>query len=282
MLHSSGPYTISRHVRVILFVGLLAGLAILTACTRERPPLPGTTPFPTLPAISATIAVGATPTIDPQTTPVVVVTPGIVGKDAGLAPTPATDENAPTGATAGGASGDLQSYTVQPGDTLYAIARKFGVDPQLLIDINQIANPSALQVGQQLRLPDQAQPAPAANAENSTDGATQTGAGYIHIVKRGETLFGIAQKYGVPLDQLAQANNITNPSALRAGQKLTIPTGSQQTPNAGSAQRIHIVQPGETLTAIAARYGVSPQAVMQANGLQNPNRIRSGQKLIIP
>lgn len=277
MLHSSGHYTMSRHRRFILFAGLLTSLATLAACTRERPSLPGTTPFPTLPAISATIAVGATPTTNPQTTPIVIVTPGAVGRDAGLAPTPATDEAAPIGGAAGDASAVAQTYTVQAGDTLYAIARKFGVEPQLLIDLNQIANPSALQVGQQIRLPDQTQPAPAA-----ANDAVQTGAGYTHVVQRGETLFGIAQKYGVPLDQLAQANNITNPSSLRAGQKLTIPTGSQQTPNAGSTQRIHIVQPGETLTAIAARYGVSPQAVMQANGIQNPNRIRSGQKLIIP
>lgn len=71
-------------------------------------------------------------------------------------------------------------------------------------------------------------------------------------------------------------NGLTDPDHLRVGQTLTIPVGSMP------SQRIHRVQPGESLASIARRYGVSLAALAQANGLSNPNRIVVGQVLVIP
>lgn len=271
---------------LVITSAVLCALLLLGGCTRERPVLggsePGVTPGLTASPVQplATVAGGnsdaaaaAIPTLAIAATPtaLVVEAGGTLSPDAGLPPTPDAPDITPQPTTAAGspASGESFIYKVQPGDTVFGIARKFGVEAQALLALNQIPNPNALSVGQELRVPGQ------------PPAGTQTGEGYVHVVAAGETLFGIAQKYGVPLDQLAQVNQITNPSSLRVGQRLLIPTGAQQTPNAG-AQRVHVVQPGETLTSIAAQYGVSPQALMQINNLQNPNRIVSGQRLTIP
>lgn len=97
----------------------------------------------------------------------------------------------------------------------------------------------------------------------------------IHIVRPGETLYGIARYYGVDMWTIARVNNILNPNRIYVGQRLTIPTGA-------TTGFIHVVQPGETLTRIALRYGVSTWAIAQANGIYNMNYIWVGQRLLIP
>jgi LysM repeat protein len=104
-----------------------------------------------------------------------------------------------------------------------------------------------------------------------------------HIVQPGETLSGIAQRYGVSVQALMQANGIANASLIRSGQRLVIPGNSAGTQSSATvAPGVHVVKSGETLSGIAARYGVSMQAVAQANGISNPSLIRSGQRLTIP
>jgi len=97
----------------------------------------------------------------------------------------------------------------------------------------------------------------------------------IHIVRPGETLFSIARYYGVDMWAIARANSILNPNYIYVGQRLVIPTG-------GTTGFVHVVQPGETLTRIAIRYGVSVWAIANANGIYNPNHIWVGQRLLIP
>ncbi|MBC8450198.1 MAG: LysM peptidoglycan-binding domain-containing protein [Chloroflexi bacterium] len=101
--------------------------------------------------------------------------------------------------------------------------------------------------------------------------------GAVHVVQPGETLYAIAQRYGVSPGAIVSANGLLNPNFIYVGQRLTIPQGTP-TPGGG----VHIVQRGETLYAIARRYGVEPQAIINANGLLNPNRLLVGQQLIIP
>ena len=192
-----------------------------------------------------------------------------------MAPASVTEVAAPESPGADG------QYQVQAGDTLYSIATRFGVTVKALVEANQITDPNALRVGQELRIP-----GASASTDAGSDAGTDAGDSsnqYVHVVEAGETLFAIAQRYGVPLDQLASANDITNPNTLRVGQRLVIPRGgAAPSDSPDSNVRVHIVQPGETLTAIAARYGVAPDAIMRANGLDNPNRIYTGQQLTIP
>lgn len=115
-----------------------------------------------------------------------------------------------------------------------------------------------------------------------------------HVVQAGETLSGIAAIYGTTVDAIVQANNLTDADDISEGQALiipssaaSIPTGaataaSVSTPSSSVGQRIHVVQVGETLSEIARTYGVTTEAIVQANGLDNPNAISVGQALVIP
>ncbi|ANU08719.1 M23 family metallopeptidase [Paraurantiacibacter namhicola] len=93
----------------------------------------------------------------------------------------------------------------------------------------------------------------------------------VHVVEDGETLKGIANRAGVPLSIIAEANGLAEPYVVKRGQKLVIPR-----------QRSHTVKPGESLSRIAERYGVPQSQIALANGIDNPGTIRSGQRLIIP
>jgi len=101
------------------------------------------------------------------------------------------------------------------------------------------------------------------------------------VVKPGETLSEIADRHGVSLNRLMQANGISNPNMVVAGQKLVLP-GSSNGAGGSSRGGSITVQPGDTLSDIADRQGVSLNQLMQANGITNPNMVVAGQKLVLP
>ncbi|WP_152918084.1 LysM peptidoglycan-binding domain-containing protein, partial [Ardenticatena maritima] len=97
--------------------------------------------------------------------------------------------------------------------------------------------------------------------------------------------YAIARTYGVSPDAIIAANNLQPPYTVYPGQELIIPEATSdetQTGDTTSEQRIHVVQEGEWLYAIARTYGVSPDAIIAANNLQPPYTVYPGQKLIIP
>ena len=108
-------------------------------------------------------------------------------------------------------------YTVKPGDWLFKIAREFGVDPQAIIDLNNLADPSSLEPGLVLKIP--------AASEETTPATTGTpvAGGTVHIVKAGEWIWQIARIYGVDPQAIIDANNLTNPGLIYPGMELTIP-----------------------------------------------------------
>jgi len=173
---------------------------------------------------------------------------------------------------------------VQPGDTLSQIALENGVTVAQLSALNSISDPNRIYTGQRLRLTPQAAgatPAPVAKAK-----ATEV----VHVVAWGETLTGIARRYGSTISAIAEANGIANPSFLRVGQRLSIPgTAAPAAPTKpkpavapAPAPMIHVVASGETLTGIARRYGSTISAIAAANGIANPSFLRVGQRLSIP
>ncbi|MCR2804509.1 LysM peptidoglycan-binding domain-containing protein [Paenibacillus soyae] len=96
----------------------------------------------------------------------------------------------------------------------------------------------------------------------------------IHTVRRGDSLWELSQQFGVTLEQLYAANGITAQSPLVIGQAIIIPT-----PGDGTTHR---VLAGESLWKIGQRYGVSIQALLEANNLTNPALIYPGMTLTIP
>src|SRR5690606_18087573 len=96
----------------------------------------------------------------------------------------------------------------------------------------------------------------------------------IHTVKRNDSLWNLAQQYGVPLQHIVEVNGIEQNDPLVVGQALIIPSPS--------GSKTHRVVRGESLWSIARQYGLSLQEVAAANQLSNPANIRPGQIIIIP
>jgi LysM repeat protein len=125
-----------------------------------------------------------------------------------------------------------------------------------------------------------------ATAEAAGEAAVAAGAGNKYIVRWGDTLFSIAQRFGVTVDAIRQANGLTSDFII-VGQELTIPgatippgPGAPPPPPGGPA--IHIVQPGENLFRIALRYDTTVECIAEANHIINPWFIYVGQELVIP
>jgi LysM repeat protein len=102
------------------------------------------------------------------------------------------------------------------------------------------------------------------------------------IVRPGQTLSEIAREQGVTLPQLVALNGISNPDRIFAGQRLVIASEAPTPAAAAAPATTHQVARGETLTAIAARYGTTIGALAAANGISNPSFIRVGQVLAVP
>jgi murein DD-endopeptidase MepM/ murein hydrolase activator NlpD len=94
-------------------------------------------------------------------------------------------------------------------------------------------------------------------------------------VAPGENLSLVAVRHGTTATAIARANGLTNPHFIRVGQRLTIP-------GTGGENLTHRVRSGDTLWDLSRRFGVSAEAIAQANGLRNPAHVRIGQVLIIP
>lgn len=92
-------------------------------------------------------------------------------------------------------------------------------------------------------------------------------------VQSGDTLSGIAQKFGTTVANLSNLNGITNPNKIFVGQLLYV-TGTAKT-------KTYTVKSGDTLSGIAALYGTTTKALQNLNGVTNPNLIYAGQKLIV-
>ncbi len=169
-------------------------------------------------------------------------------------------------------------YTVQRGNTLSGIALMYGTTVGEIASINNIRNVNLIFPGQILKIP-----------TNSTVQGNETRATgkIIYTVKPGDTLSGIALRYGVTVSQIVSLNNIRNPNLIFPGEKLRITSISMtnsnqnQSLNKPTTQRVYIVQRGDTLSGIALRFGTTVQNLVNLNNIQNPNLIFVGQRIII-
>lgn len=164
-------------------------------------------------------------------------------------------------------------HVVGWGETLFSIAGHYGVSVDAISAANGIADPTRIYAGQRLVIP------------TSNVPAAPAAAGATHVVQAGENLYRIALRYGTTVAALTELNRIYNPGHVVAGQTLVIP-GSPTVPTVAyqpeHASTTHTVQPGETLSVIAHRYGVGIWTLAQVNSIANPALIVPGQTLVIP
>ena len=169
-------------------------------------------------------------------------------------------------------------HVVGWGETLFSIARHYDTSVEALCAANGITNPAHIYAGQRLVIP-------SATSANINAPAVPATAGATHVVDPGENLYRIALRYGTTVQALAQLNGITNHHHVVAGQALRIPGGSTAPAPAyqpAHTAATHTVQAGETLAAIAMRYGITTWTLAQANSIANPALIFRGQVLVIP
>ncbi len=130
-----------------------------------------------------------------------------------------------------------------------------------------------------------AETAPESGAGETVTSAVPAPLPAVHVVSKGENLFRIGLRYGLSWVPLAYYNNIPNPDLIYVGQNIYIPGGqappAQSKPESSSYTN-YVVKRGDTLFRISRSFGVSPEEIVEANGIVNPNRIYAGQVLKIP
>ena len=158
-------------------------------------------------------------------------------------------------------------YVVEKGDTLYSISLKYNTTPSAIMNKNNLTN-GTLSIGQTLIIPGDIE----STGEDTNNSYTNT-----YVVQRGDSLYSISRAYGVSVNELKTANNLTS-DLLTIGQVLTIPTSSTDTNNTSN---LYVVQKGDSLWSIANKYGVSINSIRMINNL-NSDILTIGQTLIIP
>ncbi len=259
----------------------------------------------------------ATPTL-----PLPMATPTPTGTPEPPTATPLDPTVAPSETPTAGAVASPRVHVVQQGDVLGRLAVLYGVSAAAIAEANGITLTTILSLGQELVIPGvQGEPAPEEPTPIPTILAptilTQPTAGPpAHVVQQGDTLNAIARRYGVTAAALAEANGITLTSVLSLGQTLVLPGAAPvatpapptaiptPTPEAtqapGGAPEVqrtvrptetptptpmplrHAVAQGDTLGALALRYGVAAARIAEANGITLTTILRLGQELLIP
>ena len=149
-------------------------------------------------------------------------------------------------------------YIVQSGDTLYELSKRFGLTVDEIKRLNNLTS-DLLSIGQTLYL--------IPNATSMED---------TYIVKAGDSLYSIAKKYGLSVDELKRLNGLTS-NILSIGQVLLVGIGdNESSTNTGT----YMVKAGDTLYSIAKKYGLTVAALKEMNGLTN-NLLSIGQTLIV-
>ena len=159
-------------------------------------------------------------------------------------------------------------YVVKRGDSLWKIANDYGVTVDALKELNNLTT-NGLQIGQQLLVPAQASNTPANEI--------------VYIVKKGDSLWTIAQQYNTTISALKTRNNLTS-NVLSIGQQLIIPS-STQTPsndsnNTQPAEKTYVVQRGDSLWLIANKNNTTVDELKRLNNLTS-NVLQIGQILRI-
>ena len=113
------------------------------------------------------------------------------------------------------------TVTVQKGDTVYGLSRRYGVSVQEIVSANRLRSPYTLSIGQSLKVPDAGQQTTAVETRLRQRGRDQKDAR--HIVAKGDTLYSISRETGVPVKTLASANRLRAPYILSPGQQLKTP-----------------------------------------------------------
>ena len=185
-----------------------------------------------------------------------------------------------------------ESYTVQSGDSLIALANKYNLQVSKIADLNGLSSTSGLFVGQKLKLT--GEPEAVAKVKSTVKTSDEPD---IHIVKSGETLASIAKKYHLQMAFLTDLNGLARNANIQVGQRLKIEgelapktvekealkaVAKVKTPVTTKATEKYAVQSGESLNLIASRVGMSVQELAELNNLSAKAGLKRGQSIVVP
>ena len=185
------------------------------------------------------------------------------------------------------------TYTVQSGDSLTAIASKYNLGMDYIADLNNMSRTAGLRAGQKLKLTGEV---PAVETPKTVEKQTtaSNNSTDIHVVKSGETLNSIARKYHLQLNYLAELNNLSRTANVRVGQRLKIEGDVDPAPiktetvaakpqaTSSRATEAYKVKSGESLNSIANRAGMSVSELASLNNLSPRAGLQVGQTIQIP
>ena len=155
-------------------------------------------------------------------------------------------------------------YIVKKGDTLWSIARAYGLTVEKLKTLNNLTN-NNLTIGDSLIVKD---------SSGNNDSSSSADNNKYYTVKKGDSLYSIARRNNMTVDELKTLNNLTS-NILSIGQRLIISSGSN-VPN-----NVYVVKKGNTLWSIANNFNVSVSDLKKINNKSN-NSLSIGEQLIIP
>ena len=155
-------------------------------------------------------------------------------------------------------------YVVKKGDTLWSIARAYGLTVERLKSLNNLTG-NNLTIGDSLIVKD---------SNGNSDNSSSADNNKYYTVKKGDSLYSIARSNNMTVDKLKSLNNLTS-NILSIGQKLIISSGSKVSNN------VYVVKKGDTLWSIANNFNVSVNDLKKINNKSN-NSLSIGEQLIIP
>ena len=108
----------------------------------------------------------------------------------------------------------------------------------------------------------------------------------VHIIEKGDTLYALSKKYNTPIDSILKKNNLSDPSKIKIGQKIIIPVENSakddKKTKTNSDTLTHVVQKGDTLYALAKKFGIKFSDLLKLNGINEKTPLKIGQILKIP
>ena len=168
-------------------------------------------------------------------------------------------------------------HVVRSGEMLLAIAAQYDTSIEKIMMVNEVTDPTTLQIGQKLLIPVTATPASRITPKPSPTLIFYT-------IEAGDTLLAIALTHDTTVEELMAANWLTDPSGLQIGQKLVIPPadGALPDPILWAPTAVHEVEGGDTILDLALEYGSSVEDILTANPSLKPDTLQIGQQVAIP
>jgi len=165
-------------------------------------------------------------------------------------------------ASSGG--GLFKEHTVKKGENLSYLAQKYGVSISAIMSANNLSSKHVLKIGQSLLIP------------STSDVTVET-----YRVKKGDTISGLAARFGTSTGEIKKVNGLRNPHQIRRGQNLKIPTrgGSGGEEKANGRWITYVVKRGDSLWKIARAFGVLMEKLVSWNNLPSPSKLRVGDRL---